>query len=174
LAARHGHCAYCTKINGLNLTLVTTGSLVAHPQWYQVQSDTGAPRWETTSDMSGNVVTMVGVNSWGWQNAAIAADPLQNVLTISRQNGGAILLGAINVTGGGDMYVGLEYNGMSSNVQTGGEVVYFPGDEAEGIAAGVIDQGSPIRMGHTPEASWIPEPASLLLIGLGALLLRRR
>jgi hypothetical protein len=163
-----------TKINGLNLTLVTTGSLVAEPHWYQVQDIGGTVRWETTSDLSGNTVTMVGVNSWGWQNTAIATDPLQNALIISRQNGGSILLGAIYVIGGGDLYVGLEYNGLSSNLQTGGEVVYFPGTETVGIPAGTQPQGMPARIGGTPEASWIPEPASLLLIGLGALILRRR
>jgi hypothetical protein len=166
-----------TKINGMNITLVTTGSLALDPHWYQVVDPiSSAPyRWESTSDMTGATVTLVGVNATGWQNGNVGVtDLLQAPLTVGRTTGGAILLGAINATGGGGVQVGLEYNGMSSNLSTGGEVVYFPGTETMGIAAGTVPQGTAPRVGATVQASWIPEPASVLLIGLGALLLRRR
>jgi hypothetical protein len=153
-----GTAANGTKINGLHLTLVTTGTLAATPDWYQVQDIGGTVRWETSSDMTGNTVTLVGVNSWGWQNGGVGADLLQAPLTVGRNSGGVILLGAINVTGVGDMYVGLGYDGISSNLETGGNVVYYPGTETVGIPAGTEDEESEPRVGETPQATWAEQP----------------
>jgi hypothetical protein len=167
-----------TKLQGMNLALVTTGTLVLTPQWYNVVSATGPVRWETTSDMSGLNVTLVGITTSGWQNAAVATDRLQNNIhdtTSDYYDGGAILLGAMNATGAGDAYIGLGYNGMNSNrTGTDGLVLFGAGLEEPMIEAGTRPAGTPPRTGQTPEGNWIPEPASLLLIGLGALVLRRR
>jgi hypothetical protein len=162
-----------TKIQGMHLELITTGAVTLDPHWYQIHDIGGTTRWETTSDMSGNTVTMVGINSPAWQNSAVATDLMQATLTISRQTGGAILLGAIKPTGAGELKIGLGFNGIASNV-AGTTVTYFPGTETAGIAAGVVAETEPPRVGATVQASWIPEPASALLIALGALVLRRR
>lgn len=171
-----------TKINGMNLQLVTTGSLAIDPHWYEVTSGTGsatAYRWETTSDMTGDTVTLAGVQTSGFTNNAVDTDRMQNNLVPSNPSAyatAAILLGAINVTGGGDLYVGIGYNGIS--VGSAAEkipAVYFPGTADTGILADTQPQaGYTPRHGASPSASWVPEPASLLLIGLGALVLRRR
>jgi len=162
-----------TKIQGLNLVLVPSAGLTLDPHWYQIHDIGGTTRWESTSDLSGDTVTMVGIGSPGWQNTAVATDLMQATLTISRQTGGVILLGAIQPTGIGSLQIGLGFNGIASNV-AGTTVTYFPGTETAGIEAGVVSENSPPRVGTTVQASWIPEPASALLIALGALVLRRR
>jgi len=162
-----------TKIQGMHLQLIPTAGLTLNPHWYQIQDIGGARRWEDTSDMSGNTVTLVAITTPGWQNSVVGTDLMQNILTISRQNGGAILLGAIQPSGAGSVQIGLSFNGIASNVD-GTTVQFFPGNETTGIAAGVVPITNPPRVGATAQAAWIPEPASVLLIALGALALRRR
>jgi len=185
-----GYAQAGTRVQGLHIVLQTTDTLAVQPRWYQYVVGTATAvsglRWAETSDMSGTEVTMVGLGTGtpaatGWYagDLGVTGERMQNWEVDPFSGGlggygwGGILLGAITTTGKGDLYIGLGYNGLNST-DPAGEVQYFAGTEDIGIHAGVLPQGSPTRMGQTPEARWIPEPASLLLIGLGALVLRRR
>jgi len=157
-------------------------------------------RWAETSDMTMNTwtadpghpgrlvsdpVTMVGLGTGtppatGWY----AGDVTERMQTwaldtalgwqyaMGQYGAGGILLGAITATGGGDAYISLGFNGIDATDPEG--VMYFPGASNTGIDAHVIDEGLPDRVPPTPQATWTPEPASLLLLGLGVLALRRR
>jgi hypothetical protein len=168
------------RVQGINLKLVTTGSLVLDPHWYQYEHSTWGHRWAVASDMSGDEVTLIGLvaPAFGWYAGAVS-ERMQTWALDSVYGGGdaygagGILLGAIRYVGGaGDLYVGLGHNGMSCTDETG--AIFLPGTENVGIVANKIPDGSPPRIGQTPEATWIPEPASLSLLGLTALALRRR
>jgi hypothetical protein len=169
------------KVQGMHLVLDHPASLHLDPLWYQSQSPTfddfgnvviAQRRWEEPSDMTGDVVILVGIESEGWV-AGAALDNLQSFgkRTATATNGeGAILLGAIAASGFGDLKIGLGFNGMASTDETG--MIYFPGTETTGIPAGV----SPdlLRVGQTPEATWVPEPAALWMLGLSLVAVRRR
>jgi hypothetical protein len=177
------------RVQAFNVALVTTESLVLEPHWYQYEVYGGSPlaltglRWAETSDMTGNMVTMVGLGTGtpaatGWY-AGVVSERMQTWALDDLYGGGggygagAILLGAIRyVEGRGSLYIGLEYNGINATDTEG--VTYYPGSEEDGINADLVDAGAPVRIGQTPEATWIPEPASLLLLSLGLLALRRR
>ncbi len=182
------------RVQGMQIALVTTGSLAIQPHWYQYEAfDPSKPpaeqvtelRWAETSDMTGDMVTLVGLGTGspaatGWY-AGVTGERMQtwkldyelgNPYGLGTFGAGGILLGAITATGGGDLYVGLQYNGINTTAGVGS--VYYAGSEAAGINADKVDEGSPVRHGTTPEATWIPEPASLLLLSLGLLALRRR
>lgn len=163
-----------TKITGMHLDLVPTAGLTLNEHWYQYASATSS-RWESTSDLSGDGVTMVGINAWAFNNGATALDRMQNNADSASTafSTAAILLGAIQPSGAGSVKIGLGFNGIASNV-AGTVVQYLPGTETAAIAAGVVSETTPPRVGTTPQATWVPEPASALLIALGALVLRRR
>jgi len=104
--------------------------------------------------MSGTEVTLVGVNAAAW----CAGPVLENLQgwgarTSSGSTGaGALLLGVIeHVSGSGELFVGLGYKGIFS---PSGTVTFFPGTEEDGIEANTCDEGSPPRVGQTPEATW--------------------
>ena len=177
------------RVGAMNLRLVTTGTLTVSPIWYQYEIWTGSPpnrvgtRWVTSSDMSGNMVTMVALSSaTGW-GADSVIERMQTAVSDEGYGGygsyyaGGILLGVIQHTGGeGDLYIGMGYKGLWSPT---GVVTYFPGTELTGITGTtVFDTNAPPRIGQTPEATWYnpeaPEPVSLALLALGALILRRR
>jgi hypothetical protein len=180
------------RVQGLALSIQTTGSLVLTPHWYQYEIYGGSPlaltgtRWADSSDMSGgiapDIVTLVGLGtgtpaSTGW-NAGTVTERLQTWALDSAWGGGegygagAILLAAFEATGLGSAFVGVDRNGISTTDETG--AIFYSGSETVGIPAGKLDPGAPLRVGQTPEATWVPEPASLLLVALGALALRRR
>jgi hypothetical protein len=179
------------RVQGLALSIQTTGSLVLAPHWYQYEiwsssTTLSGVRWADSSDMSGgiapDIVTLVGIGtgtpaSTGWY-AGTVTERMQTWALDSGWGGGdaygagAMLLAAFAASGQGSAYVGLDRNGISTTDESG--AIFFPGNEATGIAAGKLPAGTPLRVGQTPEATWIPEPASMLLIALGALALRRR
>jgi hypothetical protein len=185
------------RVQGMHLALVTTGTLNVSPHWYQYENGSTSTtidqtRWADTSDMTGPEVTLVGLGtgtpaSTGWYAGATDErmqtwDLDTNLDTsgfaLGNYGAGGVLLGAIKYNSGlGDLYVGVGRNGISTTGDAQDDPArYFAGSEGgQGIAAGNLPVGSPLRVGATPEASWIiPEPASVLLIALGALALRRR
>ncbi len=181
------------RVQGLHLALHGTGTLSFEPHWYQYENGSSSTsidetRWADTSDMTGPEATLVGLGtgtpaSTGWY-AGVTGERMQTWDTdlnldpsgfaLGVYGEGAILFGSVKYLGGfGDLYVALGRNGVSSTDDTGN--LYFAGSESQGINAVKLAEGAPLRMGQTPEASWIvPEPASLLLVALGALALRRR
>ncbi len=176
------------RVQGLNLRLVTTGNLILEPHWYQYEkgstsTTTSETRWADTSDMTGHEVTVVGLgmgspSSTGWY-AGTTTERMQTWALDSAWGGsgdygaGGILLGAVKrVNGCGNLFIGLGRNGISSTDESG--VIFFPGTEEEGIVARVVPEGSPPRIGQTPEATWLPEPAGLWLLAISVAALRRR
>lgn len=176
------------RVQGLSLKLATTSTLVLEPHWYQYEvwgtsTARSGMRWADTSDMSGPEVTLVGLGTGspaatGWY-AGTVTERMQTWALDSLYGGsdgygaGGILLGAIKYVGGyGELRIGLGPNGIST---TEGEPVttLYPGTETTGIDASK-QPDMDLRVGPTAEATWIPEPASLMLIGLGILALRRR
>ncbi|MBU0638361.1 MAG: PEP-CTERM sorting domain-containing protein [Planctomycetes bacterium] len=80
------------------------------------------------------------------------------------------LLGEFTFSGLGEVFLEVGLNGIVRATAGIAEPVYMGfGDEGDGLMGNSFDQGSSIA-----EASLVPEPASLLLLGLGALALRRR
>jgi hypothetical protein len=159
-----------TAVQGLQIQLVTTGSLTLQPHWYQYENGASsttvsARRWAEDSDMTGDLVTLVGLGtgappSIGW-NAGYATERMQtwkldyelgNPYGLGTYGAGGILLGVIeHVSGSGELFVGLGYKGIFS---PSGTVTFFPGTEEDGIEANTVDEGLPPRVGQTAEATW--------------------
>jgi hypothetical protein len=163
LGWEYGHT---TAVQALHLRLVTTGTLTVSPTWYQYETWDGSPpertggRWAEDSDMSGGDALMVSIFDlgWGW-GCSDQAERMQTAVSDEGYGGegmyyaGGILLGAIEqVSGSGELFIGLGYKGIYS---PNGSVEFFPGTELDGIPAGTYGRYSPPRTGQTPEATWV-------------------
>lgn len=158
--------------NGIALSvLVTNGGVLTEWTGLNVNAPTAARRWQTNSDFDGRngTVNFVAVTTLGAQGPALD----DGWDTGPSYDGGNddTYMGYLEVTGpaGTEIFLrvgtaGITREGGSPQVDT---VNFGWGDESvRGNQFGVASR--------LPDACIVPEPASLLLLGLGALALRRR
>ncbi len=165
-----------SAIRGLNLQVVTTGSVTATSAWVQWRAGTAPTnnyRWEAASDFSGPEVTFLGGLGGagrGWQLQTGSSDRLDDFTVTDAKAGlgnGEILLGYIRAEGGvGSIQLRLGVNGVNhadgTRVAFGDGTAYIPGGTG---AAG---------RGYGDQAIIVPEPATLALLALAGLAIRRR
>jgi hypothetical protein len=174
-----------TRVSGMNLQVLTSGNLSVNYIWYNWRSPpTGSPvqlRWELGSDLAGSEIQVIGLGDGaarGWINAPTSfansdrLDAYPIAPTIVEPSGdifgqSAILLGKIGWQSGvGDLMLRLGANGLRTGA---GSVVAF-GTGTTFISAGIGASGR----GYGVQGRFIPEPATLTLLALGALAARRR
>lgn len=144
------------------------GDDVTQPRWASVNSGTG----QGTQMVSG--ITFFTVGGLGARNTALPLGGDQHFQNPAGTANDAILLGHIDFSVGGTGSVYIHHQLASSTSATGG--IATPntfirlgfGDENEVFTGGAGGKTS------IAEATLIPEPASLALLGLAALALRRR
>jgi hypothetical protein len=163
-----------SAVRGLNLRVASTGDLSWDVAWTQWSGPTGAWRWETSSDLEGPEVTIVGGlggpgRGWVLGPTTGTADRLdrwdENPET--GEGLGGILLGYIRTNSGtGDLTVRLGSNGINHAIGT--RVAFSDGLEYISGGVGAVDRGYGVQL------SVVPEPASLILVVLAAGLIRRR
>ncbi len=174
------------KVQGAAFCISTTDDLQVNTTWYQFSGapiDEATRRWETGSDFGSDwgdhtQCKLVGIGTTGWLNNTTDYDTGDLFVegTPSFYGQSTALLGYIDyVDGFGCINLGLAYDGISIS---GNEAMAFFGNDTVGVDAGVDDAGGAgaCRYGPDgiPEGGWIPEPASLLLLGLAGFFLRRR
>ncbi len=161
-----------TQIYGINLDVNVTGDLaVGQSVMYRHNKTSGPPsaRWDRW-DGDQPVTLENGIV------AAVTADGIMDsFMDYDLGDGQTFLVGAVEVTGTeGDILLGLGDLGL----------IAYDGNTGDPIRPTInILDGTPVSGPNPPDEAWygqvatftpIPEPASLLLIGLGALALRRR
>ncbi len=179
-----GDYAKGRKVQGLALNIALEGGLTADTVWYQFSGnpvDDSVLRWDAGSDFAGPKCKLLGVAGTGWLNDDTTFDTGDLYVPATAFTGqGSVLLGAVIPTGGttGEVFIELAYDGLSVAGSGNTSTVYF-GLDTEGIDGGVDYDGGPDATRRGPDGIAegvviVPEPASLLLIGLAGLLIRRR
>jgi hypothetical protein len=135
------------------------------PRWQPVMGNP-APNPAVNPGGASQRFTAVNINAFGLKNdaSAVALDTQYNAASNST------ILGYVDVESqGGEVYLTVDTLGIA--IQGGSpQDEIFMGFGDAGVPAG----GAPGRRTSIADATIVPEPASMLLLGLGALALRRR
>ncbi len=172
------------RVRGMNLQALTSGNLTVNYTWYNWRNPASGSvivsRWESVADLEGSEVFLTASLDFpalGWFNGPtdglrdrLDAYPIAPTIddpNRGRLGQGAILLGKISWTGGaGDLMLRLGANGV--NTAAGTEIAL--GSSTTFISGGAGLSGR----GYGVQGRFIPEPATLTLLALGALAARRR
>lgn len=159
--------------NGLGLFVETTGDVVADMgSTYQVSYFSGAfSRWQTSPAQPYNPEWAMGARGLGHNAAAVTSQGLNNPFDAALKTpAGFLLVGEITFTGqNGDIFLGVGDGKITRrDGNPGADTVTFGAGDPPVIA------NVPGTVSASFDAQFIPEPASLLLLGLAGLALRRR
>ncbi|MDX2198194.1 MAG: hypothetical protein SF069_04385 [Phycisphaerae bacterium] len=177
-----------TDLKGIDIALAVNGnlSILASNLWQRVLDDGGTP--DDTSDDLNRWASAPGLQNFapGSQNA----DPATTVAvlepglttrtaTTSLDNqdraGGLWLFGWIEVQGNqGDIQIRHQASGFLQGTGTANRIFLGFDDAVGGEAAPAVPPGTVTYDNASPEATITPEPASLAMLALAALGIRRR